>query len=104
MSRRGWGSSLVIPWPSCKSKTKKGHYLLAIVALHQLDYISYNYICGLLHCSSKNTVTALLQYLDLNCSIRVHRITATDDFRGAKPPILFFTGAAAPLAPLLRYS
>ena len=21
--RRGWGSSLVLPWPSCKSKTKK---------------------------------------------------------------------------------
>ena len=39
--RGGWGSSLVMPWPSCKSKTqKKGHYLLAIVALYQLDYIS----------------------------------------------------------------
>ena len=34
------GSRLMMPWSSCKLKTKKGHYLLAIVALHQLDYIS----------------------------------------------------------------
>ena len=75
----GWGSSsLVMQWPSCKSKTQKkieiGHYLLAIVALHQLYLLIYNYIRGLPHCSSKNTVTVLLHYLDLDCSIRVSQI------------------------------
>ena len=70
----------MMPWPSCKSKTKRkkeGHYLLAIVSLYQLDYISLfitTYVAYLLHCSSKNTVTALLEYLDLDCSIRVSRM------------------------------
>ena len=36
----GLWSGLLEPWPNCKWKTKKGHYLLAIVVLYQLDYIS----------------------------------------------------------------
>ena len=33
-------SSLAMPWPSCKLKTKKGNYMLKITALHQLLCIS----------------------------------------------------------------
>ena len=78
--RGGWGSRLMMPWSSCKLKTKKGHYLLAIFALHQLDYISLfitTYVACYIHCSfngSKNIMTALLEYLNLDCSIIVFQI------------------------------
>ena len=99
----GWRSSiLVVSWPSCtlktkkqKTKNKKGHSLLVIVALHQQYLLFDNYTHSLLHCSSE-------EYCD--CSIRVSRIiyarlsmTAIDNFRETKPPIIFFTGATTPL-------
>ena len=63
---------------SCKSKTRKKvtNYLLTIAALH----LSTNYILFIttyIACYAapqKNTVTALLEYLDLDCSIRVSQI------------------------------
>ena len=100
----GWRSSiLVVSWPSCtlktkkqKTKNKKGHCLLVIVALHQQYLLFDNYTHSLLHCSSE-------EYCD--CSIRVSRIiyarlsmTATDNFRETKPPIIFFTGATTPFS------
>ena len=35
--RGGWGSSMMMPWPNCKSNTKKKKCPAA--ALYQLDYI-----------------------------------------------------------------
>ena len=46
------GSRLMMPWSSCKLKTKKGQYLLAIVALHQLDYISLFIIAYVACCTA----------------------------------------------------
>ena len=37
---------------------------MIIAAPYQPYLLIYNYIRSLLHCSSKNTVTALLEYLD----------------------------------------
>ena len=64
-----------MPWPSCKFKTKKRSLPAgnSCPPPTRLYLLIYNYIRSLLHCSSKNTVTALLEYLDIDCSIRVPR-------------------------------
>ena len=90
---RGMGPRLMMPWSSCKLKTKKRSLPAgnSCPSATRLYLLIYNYICSLLHCSSngsKNTMTALLEYL----------ITVTDNFRG-KPPIIFFTGTTAPPCP-----
>ena len=53
-----------------QKKKKKSHYVLTmtIATSHQLCLLIYK-LAGPL----KNTVTALLQYLDLDCSIRVYQ-------------------------------
>ena len=61
--------------PRCKSKTKK-RLLMTIAAPHQLYLLIYNYTCTYTACYTapvKNTVTAVLEYLDIGCSIRVYR-------------------------------
>ena len=73
---------MMMPLPRCISKTKKNVI-----------------ICSLLHCSSKNTVTALLEYLDLDCSIRVSRIMLLNNFREAKPLQFFFHRGCSPPCP-----
>ena len=57
-------SSLAMPWPSCKLKTKKGNYMLKITALHQLLCISL-FITTYVACYTAPRRTALLEYLEL---------------------------------------
>ena len=90
-------------------RPKKGHYLLAIVSLHQLDYISF-LITTYVASYTENIVTALLEYLNPDCSIRVPiidaiyrarlSITDTDSFRGAKSLHNFFHRGYSPPSPL----
>jgi len=44
-------------------------------------------------------MTALLEYHDLDCCIKVSQIQSQIILEGAKPHIIFFKGATAPLAP-----
>ena len=95
--------------PSCRLKTPPPPQKKALPAGNnfppstRLYLLSYNYIHSLLHCFSKNIVTALLDYLDLDCFIRVPQIIDVIELSspsqlqiilGAGPPIYFFTGAA----------
>ena len=73
------GSRLMMPWSSCKLKTKKRSLPAgnSCPSPTRLYLFIYNYIRSLLHCSSngsKNTMTALLEYLKLDCSIIVSQI------------------------------
>ena len=77
----------------------------------RLYLLIYNYIRSLLHCSSKNTVTALLEYLDLDCSIPVSQIIDTIELGspsqlqiilgGLSPHNSFHRGCSSPSLPPL---
>ena len=99
-----WRSSLVMPWLSCKLKTKKkGHNLLATVLptnqTSQLYLLFITAYKSLPQCFSKNIVTALLEYFDLDCSIRVFRIQLQIIQEGLSSLIVFFYRYCSPSSP-----
>jgi len=81
---RGAGCSLVMPWLSCTRKTKKK------ATTYWWQFFPKAAYKSLPHCFSNSD-------LDLDYSIRVFRIQLQIILGGAKPPIITFTGAAAPL-------
>ena len=78
--------------PSCKLKTKKKSVLTMTIASPHQPYL-------LIYKLATETVTALLEYLDLDCSIRVYQ-SFKQLFKGGSLGAPFKLGARVKIPPV----